>query len=519
MKAASNNFTVWDVFERTAQANFDKEAVYDLVRRMNYEQLLHESELAAALLMSLGIKAGDKVGVSLPNWNEAVILYLAIARLGAVLVPFNPKYRSHEMKHILSNSGAKLVFVCEEFENMEYEVVQPLVNEIITVRYSQPPFRSYEALIAEFEPAVLPEVQIEAEDIYCILYTSGTTGAPKGALITHQALVKSGIAIGKSMKCTDQDVFLILAPIFHVFGLGCNLLSAIYFASRMVLLDKFKASKALELIQEEKVTIQHAVPSMLNLELKDPNFKRYDLSSLRAGMTGASPCPPEVIRAVREEIGMVLSISYGATETCTVTITNYDDTEEHIYQTIGKAVEGAEVKIVNSQREEVNYGEVGEIACRGFGVMKGYYQQPEQTRTVLDADGWFYTGDLGTMDRDGYVRYLGRKKEIIIRGGFNIYPQEVEGLLQKHPKVLEAAVLGLPDSVMGEIACAVIRLRPGERAAPEEFIDYLKSMIATYKLPSRVFFMDELPSTASGKVQKSKLRELIIHAKSDDLGK
>jgi len=512
MKADRNDFTVWELFERAASACSDREAVYDQVRRIDYATLKRESEAAAALLKSLGVKAGDRIGVALPNWHETVTIYLAVARLGAVLVPFNPKYRSHEIKHILGNSGAKLIFVCEEFDNVDEEVIRPLVNEIVTVRYSKPAYRSYDALIAEAAPAALPEVRQHPADIFCILYTSGTTGAPKGALITHLALVQSGIAISESMRCTDRDVFLILAPIFHVFGLGCNLLSAIYRGSRMVLLDKFKASRALELIQEEKVTIQHAVPSMLNLELKDPNFKSFDLSSLRAGMTGASPCPPDVIRAVREEMGMVLSISYGATETCTVTITDYDDNLERICQTIGKAVAGAEVKIVNDRREKAEFGEVGEIACRGFGVMRGYNQLPEQTQEVLDADGWFYTGDLGTMDSDGYVRYVGRKKEMIIRGGFNIYPQEIEGLLQKHPKVLETAVLGLPDPVLGEMTCAAVRLRPGESASPEEMIEFLKSMIAPYKLPARVVFLNELPSTASGKVQKAKLREQILNA-------
>lgn len=512
MKAEKRHFTVWEVFERTADAYREKEAIYDQVRRISYGALKREAEQAAAMLVSLGIRPGDKVGVALPNWHETVILYLAIARLGAVLVPFNPKYRSHEMKHILSNSGAKLVFVSDEFEHIDLDFIERTKSDIITVRYSKQGFQSFESLIAKEWPAQLPEVRLQYTDIYCILYTSGTTGTPKGALVTHHAVVQSGIVIGESMRCTHQDVFLILAPIFHVFGLGCNLLSAIYCGARMVLLDKFKATKALELIQNEQVTIQHAVPSMLNLELKDPDFKSYDLTSLRAGMTGAAPCPPEIIRAVREELGMVLSISYGATETCTVTITDYDDEEVHIYQTIGKAVEGAEIKIVNDERKEVPYGEVGEIACRGFGIMKGYYRMPEQTDEVLDADGWFYTGDLGTMDSNGYIRYVGRKKELIIRGGFNIYPQEIEGLLQNHPKILENAVLGLPDPVMGEITCAAVKLKPGESADFDEIISFLKTQIAPYKLPSKVVFVQELPSTASGKIQKAKLREQIMKA-------
>ncbi|WP_276352290.1 class I adenylate-forming enzyme family protein [Cohnella caldifontis] len=505
-----SSLSVFGLLEQAAGREADKEAIYDLARRMTYGELKREAERLAASLRSLGVAPGDRVAAALPNWHETVVLYFAAARLGAVLVPFNPKYRTHEVRHILQNSGSKLVFVCEEFENVDFLTVRSLVQEIVTVRYRKDGYRSYEDLPASVVSAELPEVAFRPEeDVFCILYTSGTTGAPKGALLTHSALVRSGIAIADSMRCTENDVYLILAPVFHVFGLGCNLLSAVYRGSRMVLLDKFKAGKALDLIQREKVTIQHAVPSMLNLELKDPDFDAYDLSSLRAGMTGAAPCPPETVRGVRERMGMRLSISYGSTETCTVTITEYDDTEPHVLETIGKAVSGAEVRIVGSRRETLPFGETGEIACRGFGVMKGYYGLPEQTREVLDEDGWFYTGDLGSMDGDGYVRYMGRKKELIIRGGFNIYPQEVERLLINHPKVLECAVLGLPDPVMGEIVCAAVKLRPGQQADADEILAYLKPNIAPFKLPSRIVFLDDLPATASGKIQKVKLRDLI----------
>jgi acyl-CoA synthetase (AMP-forming)/AMP-acid ligase II len=507
---AADRLSVFGLLERAADRAAGKEALYDQTRRLTYGDLKREAERIAGALVSYGIAPGDRIAAALPNWHETVVLYFAAARLGAVLVPFNPKYRTHEVSHILQNSGSKLVFVCEEFENVDLEAVRPLVREIVTVRYRKEGCRSFEELSSAATIAALPEVAVNPEeDVYCILYTSGTTGSPKGALLTHSALVQSGIAIAESMRCTENDVYLILAPVFHVFGLGCNLLSAVYRGSRMVLLDKFKAGKALELIQQEKVTIQHAVPSMLNLELKDPDFDAYDLSSLRAGMTGAAPCPPETVRGVRERMGMRLSISYGSTETCTVTITDYDDSEGHILETIGKPVAGAQVKIVGSRRETLPCGEIGEIACKGFGVMKGYYGLPEQTREVLDEDGWFYTGDLGSMDSDGYVRYMGRKKELIIRGGFNIYPQEVEGQLIKHPKVLECAVIGLPDPVMGEIVCAAVKLRPGQQADADEMIAFLKPNIAPYKLPSRIVFLDELPATASGKIQKIKLRDMI----------
>lgn len=511
MNATGSSLSVAELFDEAAGSAPDKEAVYDLARRLTYGELKEEAERTAAALLSLGIVPGDRIGVSLPNWHEAVVLYYAIARIGAVLVPFNPKYRLHEVQHILKNSGSRLLFVCEEFENIDLSAVESHVQEIITVRFRKEGLRSFDEWIANRAGLVrLPDLTVNpSEDVYCILYTSGTTGTPKGAMITHHALVESGIAISDSMQCTEEDVYLVVAPVFHVFGLACNLLSAVYRRSRLVLLDKFRAKKALELIQQEKVTIHHAVPSMLNLELKDPDFDSYDLSSLRAGMTGAAPCPPETIRGARSQMGMKLSISYGSTETATVTITEYDDSERHILETIGRAVKGAEVKIVDDRRETLPFGQTGEIACRGFGIMKGYYGLPEQTREVLDGEGWFYTGDLGIMDSGGYIRYVGRKKELIIRGGFNIYPQEVESLLQNHPKILECAVIGLPDQVMGEIVCAAVKLRPGQQSASEEIIEFLKAHIAPYKLPSKVVILDELPVTASGKIQKAKLREMI----------
>jgi Acyl-CoA synthetases (AMP-forming)/AMP-acid ligases II len=488
------------------------ECIYDLTCRLSYGDMYERVNRLAAGLQAIGIGAGDKVGVSLFNWHETAELFFAVPMIGAVLVPFNPKYRTYEVQHILKNSGVKAVFVSEEFEQVGMDAVRPLVREIITVRCRKEGLRAYEDLLSAKEKPKLPPHPPEGDDIYCILYTSGTTGLPKGVLITHRAVVQSGRTISGALRCTADDVYLVLAPIFHIFGMAVNMIAAMVRGSRMVFLDKFKAEKALELIQQEKVTIHHAVPSMLNLELKSPNFDSYDVSSLRAGVTGAAPCPPETIKAVREKMGMNLCISFGATETSTVTITGYDDPLDKVCGTIGKAVEGVEVKIVGEDRRTLPPGEIGEMAVRGFGVMKGYYQMPEETRKVLDEEGWFYTGDLGMMDEEGYIRYMGRKKELIIRGGYNIYPQELEALLQHHPKVLESAVVGLPDETMGETVCAVVRLKPGTSAQPEEIIDYLKGKIANYKLPGKVVFLDWLPTTASGKIQKNRLREQILQA-------
>ncbi|MED4601206.1 class I adenylate-forming enzyme family protein [Paenibacillus validus] len=507
-----NSVSVSQLLDMAVQGSPDKEAIYDLTRRLTYGELQEEVNRLASALVSLGIKEGDRVGVSLPNWHETVQLFFAIAKIGAILVPFNPKYRLHELQHILGNSGAKVVFVSQEFEKTGFESGEPNHLQLITVRYEKEGCLSFTDLLAGSNDVIPPQPAIDPlHDTFCILYTSGTTGVPKGAMVTHRSVVQSGMTIAKSLQCVSDDVFIILAPIFHIFGMAVNLMSAVYCQSKMVLLEKYKPKDALKLIEQEKVTIHHAVPSMLNLELKDPDFDSYDLSTLRAGITGAATCPPETIKGVREKMGMNLCISYGITETGTVTITQYDDKESNILETVGKAVEGVEVKIVNDRRETLPPGETGEIACRGFGVMKEYYQSPEQTRQVLDPEGWYYTGDLGTMDEDGYIRFVGRKKELIIRGGYNIYPQEIEGLLQNHPKVLESAIVGLPDATLGEIVCAAVKLKPNVQATQEEIIDYLKTYIASYKLPGKVVFVEELPTTASGKIQKVKLKDELMN--------
>ena len=509
--AVTSLLSVSQLLEQAAKESPEKEAIYDLTRRMTYGQLLEEVEQLASGLLSLGIGKGDRVGVCLPNWHETVQLFFAIAKIGAVLVPFNPKYRLHEARHILQNSGSRIVFVSEEFEQVGFEAIQPLVEKIVTVRFAKPGFLTFSDVFSGAKGGNLPDPAIDpAEDTFCILYTSGTTGSPKGVMITHRGVVISGVEIGRSMHCTSDDVFIIPAPLFHIFGMATNLMSAIYYQSRIVLMEKYRPRDILRLIEQEKVTVHHAVPTMLAQELSLPEFDSYDLSSLRVGMTGASTCPPEVIKAVRERMGMKLCISFGTTETGSVTITGYDDDEEKILDTVGKALNGNEVRIVNDRREPVPTGEIGEIACRGFGTMKGYYKLPEQTLQVLDHEGWYYTGDLGCMDEQGYVRFVGRKKDVIIRGGFNIYPQEIENVLQTHPHVEASAIIGLPDPVLGEIVCAAIRPKPGVKSTEEEIIQFLRPLFASYKLPAKVLFVEEFPVTASGKIQKMKLREEII---------
>lgn len=507
--------SVPQLLEKVFLDNPDKEAIYDRTRRMSYRELWQESDQLAAALSAWGIQKGDRVGVCLPNWHETVVLYFALGKVGAILVPFNPKYRIHEVQHIIQNSGVKSLFISGDFDQQMLNVIAPMVQNIATVRFRREEFIAYTELLARGEAELLPLVDIEpSEDVYCILYTSGTTGSPKGAMLTHRALTLSGIGVSGSIKGHSDDVYLVPAPLFHIFGMGPNLMGAVSTQARMVLMDKYRPQEALELIQQEKVTVHHAVPAMYIMELNHPSFASYDLSTLRAGMTGGAPCPAETIRAVRERMKMEISVSYGLSEAGSVTMTEYGDEFSNILETIGKALPGVELQIVDDARVPLPLGQVGEIACRGFAVMKGYYQAPEQTKQVLDQEGWFYTGDLGSMDAKGYIRFIGRKKELIIRGGYNIYPREIEEILYQNDKIMEAAVIGLPDPVMGESVCAVIRLKDDADSSSDELKDYIKQYVADYKLPNQFIFAKEFPVTASGKIQKLKIREQLIEQMS-----
>ncbi|MFC0295927.1 AMP-binding protein [Geobacillus jurassicus] len=511
-------FTVHEVLIRSfQQVPEGKEVAYDGYRRMTYKELVDDVEQMASALASLGIQKGDRVIVCLPNWNEFLVIYFSLARLGAILVPCNPRYREEELVYILENSKATAAFLMGESGHLDIFASHPFAGSslkyIFTVRFWQKGYYSFEDLmeLGKRSPSVPPVAIDVAEDVFSILYTSGTTGKPKGAMLTHQNVIYSANAAAEAMKCTEDDVFLVAVPVFHVFGMVPSILSAVLSGARLVFMEQYKAEEALKLIEQEKVTIHHGVPTMFILELNHPNFTRYQLSSLRTGIIAAAPCPEEVVRKIRTQMGCDIVISYGLTETsATVTITSFDDSDHVRSETVGKAAPGAEVKVVDDNRQEVKSGEVGELACRSFGVMKGYYGMPEKTKEVIDEEGWFYTGDLATMDENGYVRIVGRKKEMIIRGGYNIYPREIEELFYKHPSVMEVAIIGLPDSVLGEISCAVIKLRPDCVEDEESMKAYIKGKVADYKVPDRVVFVEELPVTPSGKIKKVALREMIV---------
>ncbi|MDT8861333.1 acyl--CoA ligase [Alkalihalobacillus sp. MEB130] len=510
MIVKDNSISVSQLLTQAVEANPNREALYDLNERITYKQLDDQVKQLVYCLANLGVQKGDRIGVCLPNWNETPVIFFAVAKLGAIVVPFNPGYREHEITYIINNAKPKFLFLCEKVTEMvKLPSLQSMVDKIISVRFESEHTISYDSLFHSEEKEEIKLPVIDANnDIFCILYTSGTTGIPKGVMLPHRSIVQSGIAIATSLQCTSEDVFIVPAPLFHIFGIACNLMAAFSCQARLVLQERFKPEHTLELIESEKVTIHQGVPTMFVMELNHPNFANYNLSTLRTGMVGAAPCPPETVKAVREKMGLNLLISFGISETGTVTITDYHEDEAN-FETVGKPIDGVEVKIVNENREPLPIGEIGEIACKSFGTMKGYYKMKEQTEQVLDDDGWYYTGDLGMLNRDGYLRFVGRKKEMIIRGGYNIYPQEIEGLLVKHPKVMECAVVGVPNEVLGELVYAIVKVKSGQQCSSDEIKSFLKEQIASYKVPSEVVFVKDFPVTASGKIQKGKLKDIV----------
>ncbi|KZN95087.1 class I adenylate-forming enzyme family protein [Aeribacillus pallidus] len=505
-------FSVFELVEHTVKAYKDKEVLYDLKNRLTYGEFFQEANRLAAGLKKLGINKGDRVAVCLPNWNETAVIFVAAAKIGAILVPFNPKYKHHEVEYILKNSEPKVLFVTEQFdENIGFKQAFQVVKTLISVRFEHPDLLSYQEVASSASEDAPAEKLDVNNDLFCLLYTSGTTGIPKGVMISHRAIVQSANIMAKTIRCTEKDVFIVPAPLFHIFGMAVNLFCAISCGARIILQEKYHPKETLKLIEQEKVTIKQGVPAMFIKELEQEDFEDYDLSSLRAGIVGASPIPPNKVKEIRERMGINLCQSYGITETGSVTATDYDEQDERvILETVGKPIEGVKLKIVDENRQELPPGEVGEIAIHSFGTMKGYYKMKEQTEQVLDKEGWFYTGDLGVLDEKGNLRFVGRKKEMIIRGGFNIYPQEVEAVLTKHPQVVEAAVIGLPDEVMGESVCAVIKLKKGAACTEEELKEFVKAQMASYKVPNKIIFTEDFPVTASGKIQKVRLKDQVM---------
>ena len=505
--------------------------------RWNYAELRRQVDCLATGLIALGIEPGDRVGIWGPNSYEWLLTQFATARIGAILVNVNPAYRLFELEFVLNKVECKAIIAAEKFKSSEYlKMLNALAPELATcepgylradklpqlttvIRMGEtrsPGMFNFEEVCRLGTPAEfarLEELQttLGPDDAINVQFTSGTTGTPKGATLSHCNILNNGYEAGKGMRLTPDDRLCIPVPLYHCFGMVLGVLAAVTHGATVVLpAPVFDPLSTLQAVQDEHCTALHGVPTMFVTELDYPDFESFDVSSLRTGIIAGAPCPEELMKRIIGEMHMEnVLIGYGQTELSPVNhMTLPEDTLENRTQTVGRPIPHIEVKIVDSQDKVVPIGEQGEICTRGYSVMKGYWNDPEKTAETI-IDGWLHSGDLGTMDEFGYVRITGRIKDMIIRGGENIYPREIEEFLFTNPKVSEVQVFGVPDLRFGEEVCAWIQLRQGETATEEEIREYCKGQISHYKIPRYVRFVDEWP-VSSTKIQKFRLQETIL---------
>jgi long-chain acyl-CoA synthetase len=466
---------------------------------VSYGRLDELTAQLAGLLRARGIEAGDRVGVMLPNVPEFAVAYYGVLRAGATVVPMNVLLKRREVGFYLSNPEAKLLIAWHGFAEQALAGAEEAGVECLLVEPAE-----FERQLADAD-AVEEVTQRSGDDTAVILYTSGTTGTPKGAELTHSNLKRNvDVSIGL-FTIGAGDVVLGALPLFHAFGQTCGLNTAIATGACLTLIPRFNPAKALAIIERDHVDVFEGVPTMFSALLHDPASETTDVSSLRVCVSGGAALPVEVLRAFEERFGCVVLEGYGLSETSPVASFNHPD-RERTPGSIGTPVEGVEMKLIDDDGAEVAAGEVGEIAIRGHNVMKRYWRRPEATAEAIDADGWFKTGDMARVDEQGRYFIVDRKKELIIRGGYNVYPREIEEVLYEHPAVREAAVIGIPHAELGEEVAAAVALKPDAEASPEQLRAYVKEQVAAYKYPRHVWLVDELPKGPTGKILKREIK-------------
>lgn len=532
------SLTVGKLLEEKAKLHPDHEAVVyaDRGLRMTYKQLNENCRRAAKGLIKLGVEKGEHIAAWSTNTPEWLITQFATGQMGAVLVTVNTNYRTAELEYLLKQSDATTIILMEEYRGasyieMLYEIAPELkTNEPGRLQCSRLPFLKNVIVLSEkrfpgtfsWEDILnlgdsVPDLQLDErfnrldpDDVINMQYTSGTTGFPKGVMLTHNNVVNNAYNIAHCMHLTKDDRLCIPVPFFHCFGCVIGTLACVSVGATMVPVQEFNPKAVLQTVQDEKCTALHGVPTMFIAELNDPDFNQYDLSTLRTGVMAGSNCPIEVMKAVIEKMGIrEITIAYGQTESSPViTQTRTDDPIELRVETVGKSLPNVAVKVVEpGTSKEVPHGVQGELCTKGYQVMKGYYKNPDATKEAIDADGWLHTGDLAVMDEHGYCKITGRLKDMIIRGGENIYPREIEEFLYTHPSILDVQIVGVPDEIFGEEVVAWIILKEGESVTSEEIREYCIGKISRHKIPRYFEFTDAYPMTASGKIQKYRLRE------------
>jgi fatty-acyl-CoA synthase len=530
--------TIGAFFDGIAERFAEREAL--LVRHQNvrwsYRQLQQRIDAVAANLLQLGLRPGDRIGIWAQNCSEWVLTQFATAKAGLVLVNINPAYRRHELEYVLNKVSCQALILAPSFKSSDYlEILSSLAPELATcapgalqaarlphlrlvIRMGEeatPGMLNFPALLAAPEAAAVQrlaalQATLTAHDPINIQFTSGTTGAPKGATLTHRNILNNGFFVGEAMQLSEQDRLCIPVPLYHCFGMVLGNLACVTHGAAMIFPGEgFDAQSVLETVSAERCTALHGVPTMFIAVLDHPAFASYDLSTLRTGIMAGSPCPVEVMKKVIEQMHMAkVTIAYGMTETAPVSFQSaFDDPLDRRVSTVGRIQPHVEAKIVDADGEIVPCGEKGEILVRGYSVMRGYWEDAARSAEAIDGDGWMHTGDLGVIDEAGYCNIVGRAKDMVIRGGENIYPREIEEFLYSHPKVQDVQCVGVPDRKYGEELCACIVLRPGQQATEDEIRDFCRGEIAHYKVPRYVRFMEALPMTVTGKIQKYLLRQ------------
>ena len=486
--------------------------------RATYSEFWNQIEEVAKGLLAFGVKKGDRVGIWSPNRYEWVIVQFATARIGAILVNVNPAYKASELKFALRQSEISLLLMSKNFRKTNYfEIIQEVRKSCIHLKQIVILDRDWQALIEAGKRITSGEIDaiessLQFDDPINIQYTSGTTGFPKGATLTHHNILNNGYFIGERLKYTQKDRVCIPVPFYHCFGMVLGNLACITHGSTMVIPgEAFESETVLKTVQDEKCTSLYGVPLMFIAELEHPNFSNYTLSSLRTGIMAGASCPEKAMREVQEKMNMKeVAICYGMTETSPVsTQTFVNDKIDKRVGTVGRVHPHQEIKIINPESGKiVERGESGEFCTRGYSVMLKYWNNEEATNAVIDDAGWMHTGDLATMDKDGYVSITGRIKDMIIRGGENISPFEIEEYLHTHESISEVYVIGVPDYKYGEVVMAWIKFKDEKSASEEELREYCKGQIATYKIPKYFKFTTEFPTTVTGKIRKIEMREI-----------
>jgi fatty-acyl-CoA synthase len=504
--------------------------------RWTFAEFDREVEVVARGMIACGLKRGERIGVWAPNGAEWLLTMFGAARAGLILVNVNPAYRTSELEFALRLVGCRALVFAPRFRGSDYGI---MLHSLIPELRAAAPGRLFCAAFPELrllvhlgtEPvqgtlsfddlkaagqaidAAVPasiEIELDADQVFNIQFTSGTTGTPKGATLTHFNIVNNGFFVGEGLRLTADDRVCIPVPLYHCFGMVLGVLAAMTHGAASVFPgDGFEPLEVLRTVASERCTALHGVPTMFIAELEHPRFGEFDLSSLRTGIMAGSPCPIAVMRRVVAEMHMPeVTICYGMTETSPVSFqSQHDDPIDRRVSTVGRVHPHVQVKVVDQQGRVTPRGILGELKTRGYSVMRGYWGDAERTREAIDEGGWMRTGDLAVIDAEGYCNIVGRVKDMIIRGGENISPREIEEFLYRHPAVFDVAVVGIPDAKYGEIVCACIRLRAGMTATEEDIREFCRGQIAHYKVPRYVRFMDSFPLTISGKVQKYLIRE------------